>query len=178
MTITELIEKARADRASDVHLVCGLSPRYRVDGSIREMGGGRLTQEDCLAYVKELAGEHFDELTRVGEADLARTLAGVRCRLNLFSQQGSWSAAIRLLNENIPELSQLGLPKAAEEFPGYSQGLVLITGETGSGKSTTLAAVLNRINQTQQKHILTLEDPVEYVYTPDKCVINQREIGR
>lgn len=178
MTITQLIEKARADRASDVHLVCGLAPRYRVDGAIREMGGERLTPEQCLDYVRELAGDQFDAMVEVGEADLAKTLAGVRCRLNLFRQQGNWSAAIRLLNEHIPDMSELGLPRAVQEFPGYSQGLVLITGETGSGKSTTLAAVLNEINKTQTKHILTLEDPVEYVYTPDKCVINQREVGK
>ena len=82
----------------------------------------------------------------VGEADLALFISGVRCRLNLFQQQGAWSAAIRLLNEHIPDINELGLPKAAAEFPAYSQGLVLITGETGSGKSTTLAAILNQIN--------------------------------
>ena len=162
MTITQLIEKAREGRASDIHLVCGLTPRCRVDGSIRELGGERLTPEQSLDYVRELAGEQYDAMVEVGEADLAKTIAGVRCRLNLFRQQGSWSAAIRLLNEHVPELSELGLPKVVREFPGYSQGLVLITGETGSGKSTTLAAVLNEINQTQSKHILTLEDPVEY----------------
>ena len=178
MTITQLIEKAREGRASDIHLVCGLTPRCRVDGSIRELGGERLTPEQCLDYVRELAGEQYDAMVEVGEADLAKTIAGVRCRLNLFRQQGSWSAAIRLLNEHVPELSELGLPKVVREFPGYSQGLVLITGETGSGKSTTLAAVLNEINQTQSKHILTLEDPVEYVYTPAQCVINQREVGK
>ena len=114
----------------------------------------------------------------VGEADLALTIAGVRCRLNLFRQQGCWSAAIRLLNEHIPDLSELGLPAVVSDFPAYSQGLVLITGETGSGKSTTLAAVLNQINRQEAKHILTLEDPIEYVYTPDRCIINQREVGK
>ena len=114
----------------------------------------------------------------VGEADLALTIAGVRCRLNLFRQQGGWSAAIRLLNEHIPDLSELGLPKVVSDFPAYSQGLVLITGETGSGKSTTLAAILNQINRQEAKHILTLEDPIEYIYTPDRCVINQREVGK
>ena len=178
MTIAEMIEKARADRASDIHLVCGLAPRCRVDGSIRQLCGGVLTPEQCLSYVRELAGEQFDAMVDTGEADLAKTIAGVRCRLNLFRQQGVWSAAIRLLNEHIPDLDELGLPKPVHEFPGYSQGLVLITGETGSGKSTTLAAVLNQINKTQAKHILTLEDPVEYVYTPAQCVINQREVGK
>ena len=170
MKVEEFVAQARQDRASDIHLVCGLTPRCRVDGAIREMGK--------LPLTGELAGGEYGQARAVGEADLALSLAGVRCRVNLFRQQGSWSAAIRLLNEHIPQMTELGLPKVVSEFPGYSQGLVLITGETGSGKSTTLAAVLNQINQTEYKHILTLEDPIEYVYTPDKCVINQREIGK
>lgn len=178
MTVTEYVAKAKNERASDIHIVSGLTPRCRVDGSIRELDGEVLTPEACEAVIRELAGERYGELERVGELDLAMTIAGVRCRLNLFRQQGNWSAAIRLLNDRIPELSELGLPSVVKEFPKYSQGLVLITGETGSGKSTTLAAVLNEINANEYKHILTLEDPVEYVYTPDKCVINQREIGR
>lgn len=178
MTAEALIEKALADRASDIHLVCGLTPRCRVDGQIREMGDAPLTAEDCAALARELAGAAFTQAEAVGEADLAVTAGGVRCRVNIFRQQASWSAAIRLLNERIPDMGELGLPKAVAEFPAYSQGLVLITGETGSGKSTTLAAVLNQINHSECKHILTLEDPIEYVYTPDRCVINQREIGR
>ncbi len=178
MKTEAFVEKALQDRASDVHLVCGLVPRYRVDGAVQEMGGAPLTAEDCAAIALELAGGDFRKAEVVGEADLAMTVAGVRCRVNLFRQQGTWSVAIRLLNNHIPDISELGLPDAAEEFTAYGQGLVLITGETGSGKSTTLAALLNRINHTARKHILTLEDPVEYVYTPDRCVINQREIGR
>lgn len=178
MTVEQYIEKARNDRSSDVHLVRGLTPRYRIDGSIREMSGIPLTQEDCLAFAKELAGSGFSEAEKVGELDLAKTIAGVRCRINLFRQQAAWSAAIRLLNDHIPELNELGLPAVVGEFPAYSQGLVLITGETGSGKSTTLAAVLNQINKNEYKHILTLEDPIEYVHTPKRCVINQREIGK
>ena len=178
MTVAEYVAKARADRASDIHLVAGLTPRYRIDGSIRELEPEVLTPARSEALVRELAGEAYPQLEKVGEADLALTISGVRCRLNLFRQQGKWSAAIRLLNDHIPELSELGLPKVAAEFPDYSQGLVLITGETGSGKSTTLAAILNQINRNSAKHILTLEDPIEYVYTPERCVINQREVGK
>ena len=178
MTVEQYVEKARRDGASDVHLVRGLTPRYRVDGAIREMEGPVLTADDCLEAARQLAGPGLRQAEAVGELDLALTTAGVRCRVNLFRQQGAWSAAIRLLNDHIPDLSELGLPKVVSEFPAYSQGLVLITGETGSGKSTTLAAVLNQINRNEAKHILTLEDPIEYVYTPDKCLINQREIGR
>ncbi|MCX4265219.1 MAG: ATPase, T2SS/T4P/T4SS family, partial [Firmicutes bacterium] len=124
----------------------------------------------CEDYASQLAGskETFARAEAVGEADFALTAAGVRCRVNLFRQQGAWSAAIRLLNEHIPELSELGLPAVVQEFAAYSQGLVLITGETGSGKSTTLAALLNQINRNEAKHILTLEDPIEYVYTPQQ----------
>ncbi|MCI9330776.1 MAG: type IV pilus twitching motility protein PilT [Oscillibacter sp.] len=178
MTVEEYVAKARQDGASDIHLVCGLTPRCRIDGFIREMNSAPLTAGECLETARELAGSQIRQAETVGELDLAQTIAGVRCRVNLFRQQEAWSAAIRLLNDHIPDLSELGLPKVVSEFPAYSQGLVLITGETGSGKSTTLAAVLNQINRNEAKHILTLEDPIEYVYTPEKCVINQREIGR
>ena len=178
MTVEEYVAKARQDGASDIHLVRGLTPRCRIDGFIREMNSEPLTTEECLEAARELAGSQIRQAETVGELDLAQTIAGVRCRVNLFRQQEAWSAAIRLLNDHIPDLSELGLPKVVSEFPAYSQGLVLITGETGSGKSTTLAAVLNQINRNEAKHILTLEDPIEYVYTPEKCVINQREIGR
>ena len=174
----EYVTRARAAGASDIHLVAGLTPRCRVDGAIRPLGEEILTPLQCEELVQELAGGELATLRVVGEADLALTIAGVRCRLNLFRQQGGWSAAIRLLNEHIPDLSELGLPKVVSDFPAYSQGLVLITGETGSGKSTTLAAILNRINRQEAKHILTLEDPIEYIYTPDRCVINQREVGK
>ena len=174
MNSTDCIEKAKADRASDLHLVCGLPPKYRVDGEIRDLDDVPLTEAQCDTFARGLAGEQFSDLEIVGELDLALTLCGVRCRLNLFRQQGVYSAAIRLLNDHIPELEDLGLPAVVQEFAGYSQGLVLVTGETGSGKSTTLAALLNRINHTKRLHILTLEDPVEYIYTPDQCLINQR----
>lgn len=176
--IETLVENARWDRASDIHLVRGTAPCCRVDGLIREMGGMPLTAEQCDAYAKELAGDDYGLTVQAGEGELGRTIAGVRCRVSLFRQRGCWSAAIRLLSQEVPELSQLGLPKVVEEFAGYRQGLVLVTGEAGAGKSTTLAAILNRINQNQCRHILTLEDPVEYLLIPDKCVINQREVGR
>ena len=178
MIVEELVAKALKAGASDIHLVRGLPPRYRVDGEIWEIDGEALTAWQCEEAARELLGGEFAKARVVGEADLALTIAGVRCRLNLFQQQGAWSAAIRLLNEHIPNLEELGLPTVAAEFPAYSQGLVLITGETGSGKSTTLAAILNQINRRERKHILTLEDPIEYVYTPEKCVINQREVGK
>lgn len=178
MNVSDRIAAARAARASDVHLVCGLPPRCRVDGSLRDMEETPLTAADCEEAARELAGADFARLEQVGELDLAATLSGVRCRVNLFRQQGVYSAAIRLLSDHIPALEELGLPAAVPGFLDFGRGLVLITGETGSGKSTTLAALLQRINETRALHILTLEDPVEYRYPAGMCIVNQREIGR
>ncbi len=178
ISLDELIQRAYEEKASDIHCVCGLPPRFRVDGTLRDACEEPLDDAQCSAFASQMTGTSFQMLEETGEVDLAKTFGKIRCRLNVFRQQGHYSAAIRLLNDRIPEMKELGLPAVAEEFPLYNQGIVLITGETGSGKSTTLASVLNHINHTQTKHILTLEDPVEYIYQPDKCVINQREIGR
>ena len=172
------IARAQQERVSDVHIVAGLPVRGRVDGRLLDLTETPMSWEDCENVGRELAGSRFSEIERMGEVDLAKSFpCGVRTRINLFRQQGSLSAAIRLLAERIPELEELQLPPAVSNFENYRTGIVLVTGETGSGKSTTLASVLNRINHTRQAHIITLEDPIEYVYTPDKCVINQRQIG-
>ena len=178
MNVLDLISAARRDGASDIHLVRGLPPRYRVDGSLQDLDSAPLTEADCLSAVQALAGEHFPRLEAEGELDLAATLCGVRCRLNLFRQQGAYSAAVRLLSDHIPALEELGLPPSVPGFLDFGRGLVLITGETGSGKSTTLAALLQRLNETRPLHLLTLEDPVEYRYPPGRCIVNQREVGR
>ncbi len=177
--LTDLIVRSRDMRASDIHLVCGLPPKVRIDGVLTDFPGELpLTPEQCEAYAREMAGEEYKSITRIGELDLALTFAGdIRCRINIFHQQKAVSSAIRILADRIPNLDDLGLPPAVHNLPALNRGIVLVTGETGSGKSTTLAAMLDRINHTSPEHIITLEDPIEYVYTPDKCVINQREIG-
>ena len=179
ITLTTLITTARALRASDVHLVCGLPPKVRVDGVLQSFPDvPPLSDRDCEEYAMELAGEEYEKIRKIGELDLALTFNGdIRCRVNIFRQQKSVSCAIRLLADRIPELEGLGLPPAVYSLPSLNRGIVLVTGETGSGKSTTLAAMLDRINHTSPEHIITLEDPIEYIYTPDQCVINQREIG-
>ena len=178
LTIEKLVEKARNDGASDIHLICGLPPKYRVNGQLENMAEEPLTREDCMEAARAMAGGGAEALLKNGELDLAETFAGSRCRIHLFLQQGVPSAAIRLLRETIPALESLGLPPAAMRLPELKKGIVLVTGETGAGKSTTLAALLDRINHTRKEHIVTLEDPVEYVYRPDLCAINQREVGR
>ena len=174
----ELALQAKNHHASDIHLVYGLPPKYRVDGQLENMAEVPLTEEDCTSLGKWLAQEQFLSLTHSGELDFSREISGIRCRCHIFKQQGRLSAAVRLLSETIPELHSLGLPPSVPEFTRLHKGIVLVTGETGSGKSTTLAALLNEINHTRKDHIVTLEDPIEYIYTPDHCVINQREIGR
>ncbi len=177
MELNTLIAKAKELRASDIHLIRNLPPRIRVDGELQDFGA-KLTAADCEFYARRLAGEEYGKIEKIGELDLAITFEGnIRCRINLFRQQGSVSAAIRILSDKIPELSALGLPPMVDTLPALGRGIVLVTGETGSGKSTTLAAMLDRINHTQTSHIITLEDPIEYIYEPDKCAINQREIG-
>lgn len=180
MTIEQLVVKAREDRASDIHLIANLPPKYRKDGQLEDMADEPLTSADCVAYARELSGtpEAYDIYLQTGELDAAETYAGNRCRIHIFRQQGLPSVALRLLSDKIPNLDMLGLPPAALKLPELHKGIVLVTGETGSGKSTSLAALLDYINHTRKAHIVTLEDPVEYIYKPDKCAINQREVGK
>lgn len=177
MDINEIIALASEKKASDIHAVCSLPVRFRIDGSLEDMDNNILSAEDCERIASELCRQQDIELPIRGEVDFAGTFSGVRCRINVFRQQGCISSAIRLLSDTIPELESLGLPPAVEEFPKFNRGIVLVTGETGSGKSTTLAAIINRINNTRREHIITLEDPVEYVYKSNLCTVNQREIG-
>ena len=176
-SIPELVTYARKQRASDIHIVCGIPIRIRVDGKLYSVDDNIMTAEDCEYYCSQMT-KRLGEISQMGELDLAMTTPdGDRCRLAIYRQQGNLSASIRLLNDHIPTSDELGLPALANRFTELKQGIVLVTGETGSGKSTTLACLLDQINHNQAKHIITLEDPIEYIYTPDKCVINQREIG-
>ncbi len=178
MNINDIVMTAASMKTSDIHLVAGLPPRVRVDGALTDLTPEKLTAADTLRLCRELAGESLDDILALGQLDFSATIAGERCRMNIFKQQGAFSAAIRILSSKIPKLDSLGLPPAVQDFTKLRQGIVLVTGQTGSGKSTTLAAILNEINQNRAVHILTLEDPVEYLYTPAKSVINQREIGK
>lgn len=168
---------AQEHHASDVHLIYGIQPKCRSDGRLVSLGESALTDDDCESIAAQLAGTDYEKIEKIGQLDLAKTIAGTRCRINLFRQQGHVSCALRLLSDEIPKIGKLGLPKVVSEFPQYQTGIVLVTGETGSGKSTTLAAILDEINHTRQEHIITLEDPIEYIYHPDQCIINQREVG-
>lgn len=177
--IDNYVTKAKESRASDIHLAAGHLPLLRIDGALTPCSDVALTVEEAKSVASELSGKDMTTVDddRV-ELDLSKEICGVRCRVNLYKQKDGWSAAIRLLSDTIPALEDLGVPPAVLEFPAYRRGLVLVTGETGSGKSTTLAAILDKINKSSQKHILTLEDPIEYVYGQGRCLITQREVGR
>ncbi|MBQ4381251.1 MAG: PilT/PilU family type 4a pilus ATPase [Oscillospiraceae bacterium] len=178
MNIEQLVLQAKRDGASDIHIICGLPPKYRKDGNIENMSNDPCTYEDCMEMAHELAGNEYDRFDSWGELDSADTFAGNRCRIHIFKQQGIPSLALRILREEIPDVEKLGLPPAVLSLTNLHKGIVLVTGETGSGKSTTLAALMDRINHTRKCHIVTLEDPVEYLYKPDLCAINQREVGK
>lgn len=178
MNVNDLVLQAAADSASDIHLICGLPPKYRVDGELKSMMDHVLTDGDCEDIGGQLAGDAYEQLLHLGELDLAATIGGNRIRINLFRQQDHTSASLRLLSDRIPVLEDLGLPAAVPGLTDLPRGIIIVTGETGSGKSTTLAAMIDRINHKRAEHIITLEDPIEYIYTPDQCIFNQREIGR
>lgn len=179
MDLQELIGRAAAQNASDIHLTVGLPPVFRVDGALVNDGETALTEEDVRSAAKQLTTEaQLKELETVGEIDLAVTFRETnRMRCNIYRQQGCTAMALRLLPITVPTVNDLLIPPVIVEQARKPRGLVLITGPTGSGKSSTLAALLDYINRTERRHIITLENPIEYVHERKLCVINQREVG-
>lgn len=178
--IAQLVALARSAGASDIHLRDGLPPVFRLHGSLEPMPGGEaLDQAAINTCAREMLGsraEESDFLRR--DVDFCYAAPdGTRQRVNLFRQDGRLSAAVRLLSDVIPTIDSLGLPPALHTLTEAPRGLVLVTGPTGSGKSTTLAAMIDEINSRRRCHILTLEDPVEYKYQMKGALINQREVG-
>lgn len=174
----EIVHTALEREASDLHMTVGLPPVYRIDGDLINEGDLPLTDEQVENAVRLLANEkQLAELKNVGECDFAVTFDNIRMRCNAFFQQGHMALALRLLPLTVPTVKSLGLSPVLVEQAEKPRGLVLLTGPTGCGKSSTLAALLDHINHTRRRHIITLENPIEFIYTPDKCIINQREVG-
>lgn len=173
-----LIHDALERNASDIHLTVGEPPIFRLDGELTNFGEVPLTEADTTAYVQELITPGLlKEFHEMGEADFAVTYHDlVRMRCNVFRQRGMTSLALRLLPLRIATAEELGLPPVVVAQADKPRGLVLVTGPTGSGKSSTLAALLDHINHTQRRHIITLEEPIEYLHASDQCIINQREV--
>jgi twitching motility protein PilT len=176
----ELFHYLKDHGGSDLHLAAGLEPRIRVHGSLEPVAGWpALDHEALLGLLREIVSEEpWDEYRKSGDLDFAYGLDGVaRFRANFLEQENGAGAVFRLIPETIVPLEQLRLPKAIESLAHLQQGLVLVTGPTGSGKSTTLAAIIDRINETYAKHIVTIEDPVEFVHRNKQSVFSQREVG-
>jgi twitching motility protein PilT len=165
--------------ASDLHLKAGRPPHFRVRGELAPANVAPLESEQILAMAHELLGPaQRDALERNGTVDLAVELPGAdRFRLNVYRQRGVTSLSVRRVTRQIPGFEQLHLPPVMQSVAGEHQGLVLVSGVAGSGKSTTLAAMIEHINRTRAVHVVTLEDPIEYIYDDKKAVIDQREIG-
>ena len=179
ITIDELLMVAKEHDASDVHISVGVPPKMRVNGALVDMNYPRLFPEDTSAIIMPVLSEvQAEMLNKTGEIDFSYSIpkAG-RYRVNAYKQRGTVSAAIRLVGTIIPKPNELGIPRSVVDLINKQRGLVLVTGPTGSGKSTTLASILDQINETKEKHIITLEDPIEYLHTHKKAMVNQREIG-
>ncbi len=177
--IAELLRQAFVDDASDIHITAGARPMFRIHGFLCEAEEKVLEPSDTEQLIRSLLTEdQFVRLRDTGDIDCAYSLKGVsRYRVNAYKQRGCYGAAIRVVPESVPKFESLGLPPVLREFVQKSQGLVLVTGPTGHGKSTTLAALVDVINCTESRHIITLEDPIEYLHHHECSVVDQREVG-
>ena len=178
--LIDIINTAIASGSSDIHVSTERPASCRVHGKLYTMDTEILHNEDLVRMIEPFmkikgVAQRMEEL---GEADFAYSVDDrMRFRVNLFKQKGDYAFVMRLLPVDMPKPEKLGLPNAVLDFVNLKRGIVLVTGETGSGKSTTLASLINIINETQQKHIITIEDPIEFVHHHKKSLINQRELG-
>lgn len=179
MNIDTLLVQAREMGCSDLHVTIGLPVMGRLGGNLLPLNDIVLNKNDCYELLLPLLSkENLEKLKNNIDADFSYTASNhTRHRINMYKQRGALSSAIRLLRNDIPSFEDLGLPPSLSEMAMLPRGLILITGPTGSGKSTTLAAMIDSINQTKNHHIITIEDPIEYVHQHKKSMINQREVG-
>ena len=179
MDIGEILREVVNRDASDLHLAVGVPPVIRVDGHLENLDHPVLLANDARELIYSiLSQDQRQKLETDWEVDFSYSLYGMaRFRVNAYFQRGTLSAAFRLVPVGIKSIDQLGLPKILHSFCHKPRGFVLVTGPTGSGKSTTLASIIDEINQTRADHIVTIEDPIEFLHTHKRCVVNQREIG-
>lgn len=164
---------------SDLHIKANGVVRARVNGEVVPLSGEIFSKEDALTFAKELLRTRFHELVEKKELDLVYPFdENTRFRINIFFQMEGISAVFRLIPVKILTIDELALPGIVHSFAQMERGLVLVTGVTGSGKSTTLAAIINEINYNKRKHIITIEDPIEFVHKDRKCIVNQRSVGQ
>ena len=178
-TIQEILTEAHNAGASDVHITIGIPPKMRVNGSLITMGDEPFTSADTTEIANQIMNKHqkaiFDEL---GEVDTAYEIEGIgRYRVNVFKQRSAAAMAFRLINTQVPSPKELNIPSSVIDLYEKKRGLILATGPTGSGKSTTLSAIIDTINKKRDAHIITLEEPIEYLHQHDRSIVNQREVG-
>lgn len=179
MNILDLLSKTVELNASDLHITVAVPPVMRINGRLERIGQAPLSVEDASYLVRQVLNDsQIKELEERGEIDLSFSNPGLgRFRINAFKQRGSYGMAIRSVALEIPSMEKLRLPPILKVLSSKHRGLILVTGPTGSGKSTTLASMIDYINQERSSHILTLEDPIEYLHKHKKSIVNQREIG-
>lgn len=175
----QILSYAVKNGASDIHLTVGSPPACRIDGEIHFIGDESLNPRDTLTFLDDImSDEQKDKFMKSGDADLALSLPGLgRFRVNCLRQRGSVGLVLRIVRGKILDFEQLNLPESIEHLAEFRRGLVLVTGTTGSGKSTTLASIIDRINATRRVHVVTLEDPIEFLHRNKRSIITQREIS-
>ena len=181
MEFEEMVRFAVENGASDIHLASNNLPSYRKNGKIMNYKGTEILDEDTvMKYIDEvLEPADYLKFSNTGDIDSAYQFGNLaRFRVNAFKQRHGATLVMRVIKLNPPKLGDLNLPRSIAKILNLQEGLVLVTGPTGSGKSTTLAALINEINHREELHIITIEDPVEYMHSPAKCIINQREVGQ
>ncbi len=179
MQLSELIKEARENNCSDLHITAGTAVAVRRYGVLHMLDEVPTLEESERMIFSMLTEEEIKKVKKGMDLDVAYADEnGARVRGNIYHQRNNVAASIRLVEPNIPSFEDLGLPSVVRDLASKKDGLVLITGPTGSGKSTTLASMINYINETQAKHVMTIEDPIEYVYRYGKCMIHQRQVGK
>ena len=177
--IMDAIRSAIDKKASDIHLSAGDLPVLRINGELCKKGSLPLENQVIRDFIEEYAGpDILKDYEKYGEADFSRLIFQNRFRINIFKERGNNSAVLRLVNTVVPDIDNMGLPQILKLFSEKKSGLLLVTGPAGSGKSTTMAAIINEINKRDAKNIITLEDPVEYIFKNEKSLIKQREINQ
>jgi len=180
MNMNEILTIAASMNASDVHLAVGDPPNIRLDGELKALDCEILTGEDTFSYAKDLlTPAQFATLDHDGQVDLSYRMPNKNAfRINAYKYSGNIGLACRIISEDIPTAHELELPEGIEKVADFISGLVLVTGPTGCGKSTTIATIVGAINKKKNCHILTIEDPIEFIHKNDKSLITQREVGR
>lgn len=177
--VVEILQKATQVGASDIHITVGVPITLRVNGHLKYMDDHKVMPNDVQTLVTNMLSEkQYEKFKSIGEMDFSFSTAGIgRYRVNVFKQRGSIGLVLRIVSLTIPTMDQLKLPLVLKDLCTKKRGLILVTGPTGSGKSTTLASMIDYINDNIDRHIITIEDPIEYLHRHKKCVVNQREVG-